>query len=76
MPRFIQIPLLTILPEGLAAWFPSLFLLGKSPLNLTALYPMVFALFLSLIAGYFFRRGLNYYVRKGSNRYVPYGFRR
>jgi ABC-2 type transport system permease protein len=76
MPIFIQLPLLTILPEGLMAWFPSLCLLGKPPLNLTAYYPMVFALFLSLVARYIFRKGLNHYVKKGSNRYVPYGFRR
>ena len=76
MPAFIQIPLLTILPEGLVAWFPSLCLLGKPPLNLSPYYPMLFALFITLIAGYVFKRGLNYYVRKGANRYVPYGFRR
>lgn len=76
MPLFIQIPLITFLPEGLMAWFPSLCLLGKPPLNLTAYYPLAFALLISLAAGYIFRKGLNYYVKKGSNRYVPYGFRR
>ena len=76
MPVFIQIPLLTILPEGLMAWFPSLCLLGRPPLGLTAYYPMIFALLISLLAGYIFRKGLNHYVQKGSNRYVPYGFRR
>ena len=76
MPLFVQIPLLTILPEGLMAWFPSLCLLGRPPLGLSAVYPMLYAVILSLIAGYIFRKGLNYYVSKGSNRYVPYGFRR
>lgn len=76
MPLFVQIPLLTILPEGLMAWFPSLCLLGNPPLGLSAYYPMLYAIILSFIAGYIFRKGLNYYVRKGSNRYVPYGFRR
>lgn len=76
MPLFIQIPLITFLPEGLMAWFPSLCLLGKPPLNLTGYYPLAFALVISLIAGYIFRKGLNYYVTRGSNRYVPYGFRR
>jgi len=76
MPIFIQVPLLTIMPEGLMAWFPSLCLLGKPPLNLTAYYPMVFALLISLAASYIFRKGLNHYVQKGSNRYVPHGFRR
>ncbi len=76
MPAFIQIPLLTVLPEGLMAWFPSLCLLGRPPLGLTAYYPMFFALFLSLITRFVFKKGLNHYVRKGSNRYVPHGFRR
>jgi len=76
MPLFIQIPLLTILPEGLMAWFPSLSLLGKPPLNLTAYYPMIFALLISLAARAIFRKGLRHYVTKGSNRYVPHGFRR
>jgi ABC-2 type transport system permease protein len=76
MPLFIQVPLLTLLPEGLMAWFPSLCLLGRPPLGLTGYYPMIFALFLSLAASYVFRKGWNYYVNKGSNRYVPYGFRR
>jgi len=76
MPAFIQVPLLTILPEGLMAWFPALCLLGKPPLGLTEYYPFAYALILALAAGYFFRKGLIHYVTKGSNRYVPYGFRR
>lgn len=76
MPPVLQWSLLTVLPEGLMAWFPSLCLLGRPPLGLSIYYPMLFALALSLAAGYVFRKGLNYYVRKGSNRYVPYGFRR
>ena len=76
MPVFIQMPLLTIMPEGLMAWFPSLCLLGKPPLNLTGYYPMVFALLISLVTHYIFRKGLKHYVTCGSNRYVPHGFRR
>jgi len=76
MPLFVQIPLLTVMPEGLMAWFPAMSLLGRPPLHLTAYYPMVFALLLALLAGYVFNKGMRYYVKKGSNRYVPYGFRR
>ncbi len=76
MPLFIQLPLLTFLPEGMLAWFPSLCLLGKPPLHMTAYYPLVYALIIALVAGFIFRKGLKYYVTKGSNRYVPYGFRR
>jgi len=76
MPALIQIPLLTIFPEGLLAWFPSLCLLGKPPLHLTEYYPLVYALVIALAASFVFRKGLKFYVKKGSNRYVPYGFRR
>jgi len=76
MPRFIQIPLLTILPEGLMAWLPSLILLGKMQYGFISYYPMLFALLAALTASYFFRKGLRHYVSRGSNRYVPYGFRR
>jgi len=74
MPRFIQIPLITILPEGLLAWFPALVLLGKPPF--APYYPMLYALLTACLAAYLFRRGFLYYLQKGSNRYVPYGFRR
>jgi ABC-2 type transport system permease protein len=76
MPRFAQIALLTVMPEGLMAWFPSLCLLGRPPLGMAAQYPMAFALLASLAANLVFRKGLGHYARKGSNRYVPYGFRR
>lgn len=76
MPVFVQIPLVTILPEGLMAWYPSLCLLGRPPLGFGAYYPMLFALVITLAASYIFRKGMNHYVTKGSNRYLPYGFRR
>jgi ABC-2 type transport system permease protein len=75
MPPFLQVPLLTLLPEGLMAWYPALCLLGKATL-FTEAYPMAYALIISLVASYVFRKGLNHYVRHGSNRYVPYGYRR
>lgn len=76
MPKVMIIPLLTILPTGLLGWFPTLSLLGKSPLGLTNLYPVVFAIILSIAAAYLFRKGLRYYVKKGISRYLPYGHRR
>ena len=76
MPSMIQISLITVLPEGLMAWFPALCLLGKAPFYQSEYYPQIFALLLSLFTAYIFRKGMNYYVKKGSNRYVPYGFRR
>lgn len=76
MPKIMQVTLLTVLPEGLMAWFPALALLGKPPLGVTAYYPVFFALLLSVAAGLVFKKGLNHYVKKGANRYVPHGFRR
>ncbi len=76
MPKWLQFSLVSFLPEGLIAWFPALSLLGKPPLGLGRVYPLFFALFLALLAKYFFQKGLNYYVKTGANRYLPYGFRR
>ncbi len=75
MPRFLLLPLLTVLPAGLIAWFPSLVLLGKRPLDLSALLPVFVALILSLSAAYFFKKGFRYYVKKGINRYIWGGHR-
>lgn len=76
MPGFIQVSLLTVLPEGLMAWFPSLCLLGKMPFNFAEYYPFAYALAISIATNFIFTKGLNYYVKQGSNRYLPYGFRR
>jgi ABC-2 type transport system permease protein len=75
MPKGIQLPLVFIFPAGLMAWFPALALMGKSPLDLPAVYPALAALVLMMLAQYIFRRGMNHYVKTGANRYVPYGYR-
>jgi ABC-2 type transport system permease protein len=76
MPLYLQLPLITVIPTGLLAWFPTLALFGKAPFDLPAWYPLLFAVLLWMVALYFFRKGLNYYVRKGINRYHPMGHRR
>lgn len=76
MPIYLQIPLLTFIPAGLLAWFPTLALLRKPPLGLSSAYPLLFAIALSVAASYFFRKGLKYYVQKGINRYSAIGHRR
>ncbi len=72
----IQIPLITIFPSGLLGWFPSLALLGKSPLNLPFFYPIIIAIILFFITYKLFKKGLSYYVKTGSNRYSAVGHRR
>jgi len=76
MPVRLQFTLLTIIPTGLLAWFPTLALFGNAPFNLPAWYPLLFAVVLWVIALYFFRKGLNFYVKKGINRYNAMGHRR
>ena len=72
----LQASLITLIPVGLLAWFPTLVLFGNAPFNLPALYPLLFAVVLWIIATYFFKKGLNFYVKKGINRYHPMGHRR
>jgi ABC-2 type transport system permease protein len=73
MPRYLKFPLLTLAPTGLLAWFPTLALLGRPPLYWSPLYPLIFAIFLWMVALYFFRKGLRYYAKKGINRYSDFG---
>ncbi len=75
MPLALQIPLITIVPTGLLGWFPSLFLLGKSSVDIAAWYPFIFAVVLWVITTYLFRKGLKHYVTKGINRYSNMGHR-
>lgn len=76
MPKHLQISLITIMPTGLLAWFPTLVLFGKAPFNLPQWYPLLFAILLWVIALHFFKKGLKYYVKKGINRYYAMGHRR
>ncbi len=75
MPAFLQIPLITVVPTGLLGWFPTLALLGKSPLDLNLWYPLIFVILLWIITTYLFRKGMKHYVKKGINRYTNIGFR-
>jgi ABC-2 type transport system permease protein len=75
MPDTLRIPLLTLFPAGLLAWFPSLVLLGKTPLGWPNFYPLLAAIPLFFLTKFVFMKGMRHYVRNGSNRYVPHGFR-
>jgi ABC-2 type transport system permease protein len=65
--------LLSIVPVGLIAWFPSRTLLGMD--QSAAITPAAAAVFVAF-ATWIFRRGLRHYGRTGSNRYLDYGHRR
>ncbi|MDR2514932.1 MAG: ABC transporter permease [Christensenellaceae bacterium] len=75
LPPALLWPLVSILPAGLLAWFPSCILLGRPPLGLPELYPLFFTLGLWALAIFTFRKGLLYYVHYGSNRYTQGGHR-
>lgn len=70
----------TILPVGLAAWFPSSILLSKMPNGLfegvkfPALTAAVAAILL-ITATLLFKKGMNYYAKNGSPRYSGFGHR-
>ncbi|MDR0949262.1 MAG: ABC transporter permease [Lachnospiraceae bacterium] len=74
MPLYMKIPLLTIFPAGLIAWLPTLIILGKTPIAAN-IFPIVFAVLLSLTASHYFQNGFRYYVKKGINRYHAGGHR-
>lgn len=75
MPLALQTLMLTAVPAGLMAWFPAMNLLGRAPLGWPQTYPVLFTIFLGLLAGFCFRKGMMYYVRKGIHRYIRGGFR-
>ena len=69
--------LLTLLPAGLVAWYPSRALIGIDSPSLTqALTLPAAAACLVAAATWIFRRGLHHYGRTGSTRYLDYGHRR
>jgi ABC-2 type transport system permease protein len=76
MPPVVQWTLITVVPSGLLGWFPACALLGKTPLGLPVLYPLITATIIWALAALAFRKGLKYYVKIGSNRYSPGGHRR
>lgn len=69
--------LLTLVPAGLVAWYPSRALLGLVPLAWpdAAVVPAAAVLF-AAFAVWIFTRGLHHYGHTGSSRYLEYGHRR
>ena len=75
MPIAIQWSLISVIPAGLLGWFPACALLGKAPLGLPAVYPLIAAVIIWALAAFAFGKGLKYYVKFGSNRYTAGGHR-
>lgn len=68
--------LLTLVPVGAVAWYPSRVLLGLDSSILGVLGLPLVALLLGAAAIVAFRVGLHHYGRTGSTRYLDYGHRR
>ena len=71
-----KIVLCTVLPVGLAAWFPANVLLGQRPAGFPALLLVMAALLFVILASILFRKGMKYYATSGSIRYHDRGHRR
>ena len=74
--RNLLVGLMTLVPAGFIAWFPSRALLGlaEDPYSvwLTPLVSLAFCAVAALI----FHQGLTHYAHTGSQRYLSYGHRR
>ena len=68
----------TLLPVGIAGWFPSLWLMGESgglQAPLIPLWTFVIASVFGLMAVLTFRKGMKHYATNGSPRYSSFGHR-
>ena len=69
--------LLTAVPIGLVAWYPSRALLGIGTASLPAeAFLLSAAIAFAAFAMWIFTHGLRRYGRTGSSRYLDYGHRR
>ena len=68
--------LLTVVPAGFIAWYPSRALLGLDPSPVALVVTPLAALLLGGVAAWAFTRGLHEYGRTGSQRYSAFGHRR
>jgi ABC-2 type transport system permease protein len=73
---FTLASLLTVVPVGLVAWYPSRALLGiDAPLWAPIVLPAA-GILGAAVATWIFTNGLRHYGRTGSTRYLSYGHRR
>ena len=71
----LTLGLLTALPVGFVAWYPSRYLLGFNGSTLSGWATPLAAVAICLFGRWLFYRGLTHYVREGSQRYSASGFR-
>ena len=71
----LQIVFCTFVPVGLAAWLPSLTLLGTAGISRFPLFTAAAAAVFVLLSILIFRKGMIRYEKYGSPRYSGFGFR-
>jgi|HigsolmetaAR201D_1030396.scaffolds.fasta_scaffold06704_2 ABC-2 type transport system permease protein len=67
--------LMTVIPVGFVAWFPSRALLGLEESSLGLWVTPLVAIVLSALAGFVFIKGMQHYGRTGSQHYRGFGHR-
>ncbi len=67
--------LCTVVPVGLAAWFPANVLLGQTPSDMPGVLLLMVTITLAFIATKLFKRGMKHYAKRGSIRYHDRGHR-
>ncbi len=65
----------SVLPVGIAGWFPSLWLLGGSQAPMVPVWTFMIASAFGLMAVLVFRKGMKHYATGGSPRYSGFGHR-
>jgi ABC-2 type transport system permease protein len=68
--------LMTVVPVGFVAWYPSRYLVGIAHAAFALIGTPVAALVFLALAAFVFRKGLRHYGQTGSQRYIDYGHRR
>jgi ABC-2 type transport system permease protein len=74
--RVMKDGLLTALPVGFVAWYPSRALLGLDASSASVYVTPLAACAFLLVAGAIFTQGCRHYEKTGSQRYLPHGHRR
>ncbi|MTI95868.1 MAG: hypothetical protein FH749_10360 [Firmicutes bacterium] len=68
--------LCTVLPVGMAAWFPANLLLGLPPAGFPETLLIILTIIFTLTASTLFRKGMKHYAKNGSIRYADRGHHR
>jgi len=75
VPAALRLGLLSVVPVGFVAWWPSAALLDPEATLLVRVAAPIFSLLFGALALAIFRRGLRHYARTGSTRYLAHGHR-